>query len=393
MQAPKNGFFYVIDRVTGEFISAKPFTKVTWATRHRPEDRPSDRDARGALRHDRARLSPGSDGAHNWHAMAWNPGAGLVYIPGQDTTGTFAWDPDFQHQMGRMNTGRPRNRPAPVDAATHPGGAPAPAPPPSPAPPAAPAAAARRGPQIVGAGGGQQQSAFLVAWDPIAQKEKWRLTFDRPGITGGTLATAGNLLFHGSNDGSFSAYTADTGRKLWSLMLSPGFANPVTYSIDGVQYVTVATGRSGEQAPGRLYTFAVDGRGAMPSMAPVPPPEDPSGINTAEAIRAEFDRVGLPDEPARALVQQLCGLSPADRCHAVPSARGRLARDGREHGGTRHAGHSGTARAGDRATSRATAGQKEGRAGRPGAAIPRRRYRIRAGVSRPSRALRPSCPP
>ena len=146
-----------------------------------------------------------------------------------------------------------------------------------------------------------------MAWDPIAQKEKWRLTFDRPGITGGTLATAGNLLFHGSNDGSFSAYTADTGRKLWSLMLSPGFANPVTYTIDGVQYVTVATGRSGEQAPGRLYTFAVDGRGAMPSMAPVPPPEDPSGINTAEAIRAEFDRVGLPDEPARALVQQLCG--------------------------------------------------------------------------------------
>jgi quinohemoprotein ethanol dehydrogenase len=300
MQAPKNGFFYVIDRATGEFISAQPFTRVTWASgvdqkTGRPIETPD-----ASYGTTGTRLSPGSDGAHSWHAMAWHPGAGLAYVPGQDTTGTYAWDPDFQHQMGRMNTGRPRNRPAPVDAATHPGGA-VPA-----LPPATPAAPVRRGPQIVGAGGGQQQGAFLVAWDPRTQTEKWRLTFEKPGITGGTLATAGNLLFHGSNDGTFSAYTADTGEKRWSVMLAPGFANPVTYTLGGVQYVTVATGRSGTQAPGRLYTFAVDATGTMPSMDPVPPPEDPSGINTAEAIDAEFDRVGLPREPARALVQQMC---------------------------------------------------------------------------------------
>lgn len=298
MQAPKNGFFYVIDRATGAFISAQPFTKVTWASGvDQKTGRPIE-TADANYGTTGTRLSPGSDGAHSWHAMAWHPGARLVYIPGQDTTGTYAWDPDFQHQMGRMNTGRPRNRPAPADAATHPGGA-APA-------PVTPAAPVRRGPQIVGAGGGQQQGAFLVAWDPLTQTEKWRLTFERPGITGGTLATAANLLFHGSNDGSFSAYTADTGRKLWSVMLAPGFANPVTYMLDGVQYVTVATGRSGTQAPGRLYTFAVDATGTMPSMDPVPPPEDPSGINTAEAIEAEFDRVGLPKDPARTLVQQMC---------------------------------------------------------------------------------------
>jgi len=145
-----------------------------------------------------------------------------------------------------------------------------------------------------------------VAWDPVTQKERWRLTFDRPGITGGTLATAGNLLFHGSNDGTFSAYAADTGRALWSVALAPGFANPITYTLGGVQYVAVATGRSGAQAPGRLYTFAVDAKAPMPSMEPIPPPQDPSGLNTVEALRAEFDRVGLPDEPARALVQQLC---------------------------------------------------------------------------------------
>jgi hypothetical protein len=106
--------------------------------------------------------------------------------------------------------------------------------------------------------------------------------------------------------------------------IAPGFANPITYTLDGVQYVTVATGRSGSQAPGRLYTFVVGGTAAMPSMDPIAPPEDPSGINTAEAIRAEFDRVGLPDEPARALVQQLCS-----GCHQpTVVTRMRLPEDG-----------------------------------------------------------------
>jgi len=70
-----------------------------------------------------------------------------------------------------------------------------------------------------------------VAWDPIAQKEHWRIRFERPGVTGGTLSTAGNLLFHGSNDGGFAAYTPDKGEKLWSIPLAPGFANPITYTV------------------------------------------------------------------------------------------------------------------------------------------------------------------
>src|SRR5690606_40020829 len=98
---------------------------------------------------------------------------------------------------------------------------------------------------------------------------------------------------------------------LWSIQLAPGFANPITYMLDGRQYVTVATGRSGFQAPGRLYTFALDASAPVPSMDPVGPPPDPSGISTAERVREEFDRVGLPDEPGRALVQQLCS-----GCHA-----------------------------------------------------------------------------
>jgi quinohemoprotein ethanol dehydrogenase len=298
MQAPKNGFFYVIDRVTGEFISAKPFTRVTWATGIDPKTGRPIEAPEASYGPEGARLSPGSDGAHSWHSMAFHPGIGLAYVPGQETTGSYAWDPDFQHQVGRMNTGRPRRGPAPRDAATH-GAVNAPAPPAAPPP--------RRDPFVVGGGGGQQQGAFLVAWDPIAQRERWRVTFDRPGITGGTLATRGNLLFHGSNDGRFVAYAADDGKPLWSMPLAPGFANPITYVLDGVQYVTVATGRSGYQAPGRLYTFALDGKGTVPSMTPVPPPPDPSGALTAESIQQEFERVGMPDEPGRALVQQLCG--------------------------------------------------------------------------------------
>jgi hypothetical protein len=217
--------------------------------------------------------------------MAWNPVAGLAYIPGQETSGIFSFDPDFQHQIGRMNTGRVRApRPPAPTAAT----------PPRP-----------RGPSAVGAGGAQQQGAFLVAWDPLAQKERWRIRFERPGVTGGTLATAGNLVFHGSNDGTFNAYTADKGEKLWSVPLAPGFSNPITYSIGGKQYVTVLTGRAGAlAAPARAYTFGLDGKASLPSMNPAPRPEDLT--SGAATVAAEFDRAGLPNGPGRELIQQLC---------------------------------------------------------------------------------------
>jgi quinohemoprotein ethanol dehydrogenase len=114
-----------------------------------------------------------------------------------------------------------------------------------------------------------------VAWDPVPETERWRIRFEHPGVTGGTLSTAGNLVFHGSNDGTFNAYSADKGEKLWSVQLAAGFANPITYMLDGRQYVTVLTGRSGSQAaPGRVYTFALDAKGAVPSMRPQPNPEE-----------------------------------------------------------------------------------------------------------------------
>jgi PQQ-dependent dehydrogenase (methanol/ethanol family) len=291
MHAPKNGFFYVVDRVTGEFISARPFTKVTWASGVDPKTGRPIETAEAAYGLGGSTISPGSDGAHNWHAMAFNPMAGLVYIPGQETSGTYSFDPDFQHQIGRMNTGRRRG---PVGGR---GGGP---------PQNIQGAARPRGPIAVGAGGGQQQGAFLVAWDPVTENERWRIRFDHPGVTGGTLSTAANLVFHGSNDGSFSAYTADTGEKLWSVQLAPGFANPITYMLDGKQYVSVLTGRGGSQAaPGRVYTFALGVKGSVPSMTPEPNPEEMKEI--AVTVSAEFDSAGLPNGPGRELIQQLCG--------------------------------------------------------------------------------------
>jgi len=289
MQAPKNGFFYVIDRESGEFISARPFVNVTWASgvdpvTGRPIENPeANYGFEGSL------ISPGPDGAHNWHAMSWNPVAGLVYIPAQETASVFTKDPDFQHQIGRMNTGRRRRPPRPASAES-------PSPPP------------RRGPTVVGAGGSQQRQAFLVAWDPVAQEERWRIRFEQPGVTGGTLSTAGNLLFHGSNDGSFSAYRADTGETLWSVQLAPGFANPITYMLDGRQYVVVATGRSGFQAPGRVYAFALDANMPVPSMESVPEPPPPLGLtrDATGTVIEEFERAGLSPGPGRDLIQQLC---------------------------------------------------------------------------------------
>jgi quinohemoprotein ethanol dehydrogenase len=235
MQAPKNGFFYVLDRITGEFISAKPYAQVTWATgidpqSGRPVETPEARYGTGGVT-----LQPGPGGAHNWQAMSWNPATGLVYIPGQETRGFYAREAKFEYQIGRFNTGR-RGSPDPD------------APPPPPIPTASST---------------QQLGGFLVAWDPVTQTERWRIKTSQ-GYTGGTLSTAGNLVFHGSAEGHFIAYSADKGEKLWDVELAPSFANPVTYMLDGNQYVSILAGRGGT-SPGRLYTFTLDGKAAQPA--------------------------------------------------------------------------------------------------------------------------------
>lgn len=242
MQAPKNGFFYVIDRVTGEFISAENFVEVNWASGFDQNGRPIE--TLGArVKSEAVEIVPSSFGAHNWHSMSFNKDTGLVYIPAQGVPLTIAPDPKWEH-----NTYKP-------------------------------------GSTMSGANwnlGYLFHVAFpetkpfgtLIAWDPVNQKEAWRSEYISP-WNGGTLTTAGNLVFQGTADGRFIAYNATTGQPLWQTPVTSGvIAAPVTWSKDGRQYVTIAVGWGGiygllntatkYATKGKLFTFELDGKAVMP---------------------------------------------------------------------------------------------------------------------------------
>ncbi|MEX1256282.1 MAG: PQQ-dependent dehydrogenase, methanol/ethanol family [Gemmatimonadota bacterium] len=231
MQAPKNGFFYVLDRITGEFISAQAIAHVTWAshvdpTTGRPVETPEARyDEVGAY------LAPGPRGAHNWEPMSFNPEVGLVFISGQNTQSFYRRNTDFVIRPGQFNTG--------TGGGGGRGGVTAP-----PAP---------------------QPAGFLLGWDPVAQEERWRIPYESS-RNGGTLSTAGGLLFSARNDGRFYAHDPATGRILWEAEIARGPGAMMTYELDGRQYVTMLTGPGGANGPsGRVLTFALDGNASMPN--------------------------------------------------------------------------------------------------------------------------------
>ena len=240
MQAPKNGYFYVLDRKTGKFISGAPYVKVTWSTgldpkTGRPHEAPGMRYEEKPIE-----ASPGPAGGHAWQAMSYNPNTGLVYIPSLDSTFTYIATKEFKPELGVYNWGIVFRPPPPP-----PGAAAGELPP----PPA--------------------NQAFLQARDPATQKEVWRVE----GMNGGgTVTTAGNLVFGAANGGDLVAVNADKGEKLWSAKLMPGLANPATYLVDGKQYVSVLSGRGGKA---RIYTFALDANIPMPARPATPPPAGP----------------------------------------------------------------------------------------------------------------------
>ncbi len=234
MQAPKNGFFYVLDRETGELISAEPYTEVTWATgvdmtTGRPVEAPGARYLA-----ERANLKPGPYGGHNWHPMSFNPETGLVYIPVQDASFVYAQANQFEYRAGAWNTGT--NMAAAIGVQRDP------------------------------------PRGSLVAWDPVAGQARWAVPYTDI-WNGGTLSTAGNLVFQGTADGRFVAYRATDGEKLWEVTVGGGvMAAPVTYELDGIQYVAVMAGWGGSYGlggrgrvvvPGRLLVFALGGTEAL----------------------------------------------------------------------------------------------------------------------------------
>ena len=248
MQAPKNGFFYVLDRATGEFISAEPFVEITWATgidptTGRPIENPEARkydDKSGQL------VIPGPQGGHNWQPMTYSPKTGLVYIPAQDNAMYYQRRKDWVHAKTTETT-------APWNTGTDFG--------------ARPDRPLRFPPP----------RGFLLAWDPITQKSRWRVQHQFM-WNSGLLSTAGDLVFQGHGDGRFVAYHAESGESVWEVNTGGGLiGTPVTYRVDGVQYVSIMAGWGGAgwytgalqyQPPGRILTFAVDGRAKMPEFEP-----------------------------------------------------------------------------------------------------------------------------
>ncbi len=257
MQANKNGFYYVIDRVTGKFISGQPFAMITWAKGLNEETGRPIVNPQAYYGAEAVPITPGTGGAHNWAPMSFHPAHGLVYVP-TTTAGSrlYATNPNFQYKEGLMNTGQSLGRAANINLAGAPKGVDSK---PLPAPPAI-------GPVPVPGSG----TGALVAWDIVGQKERWRAP-QGGGGGGGTVATAGNLVFQVVPDGRLMAYTADKGEKIFEIQtgLRTGMGPPMTYMLDGKQYVALVGGSGGRvvanqeaaQGPGGAPAPAAGGRG------------------------------------------------------------------------------------------------------------------------------------
>jgi PQQ-dependent dehydrogenase (methanol/ethanol family) len=250
MQAPKNGFFYVIDRTDGTLLSANNYIDITWAT-HVDMETGRPVEVEGARYIDSPLdVTPSYLGGHNWHPMSYSPDTGLVYIPVLDFAASYGQPEEFVYRPGVSNTGTSGIIGSlPDDQAER---------------------DALR-PLIKGR---------LLAWDPRTQSEAWRVEHNGA-WNGGALSTAGNLVFQGTADGKFVAYTADKGKRLWEFPTQTGVVAPaMTYEIDGEQYVSVNVGWGGafalvfgefvqaESMPNvsRVLTFKLGADGQLPAV-------------------------------------------------------------------------------------------------------------------------------
>ena len=274
MQAPKNGYFYVLDRTNGKLISAKPFAPINWSTgidmkTGRPIENPASRYSETGKPFNG---TPGPNGAHAWMPMAFNPKTGLVYIPVQDFSFNYVADAKFEPKSIGVNMG--------IDFGAIS----------MPQDPKIKTAA------VAGIGG------HITAWDPIQQKEVWRVGLKGP-WDGGIVTTAGGVLFQGNAAGEFAAYRNTDGKKLWSYdAQGPVMAGPSTFTVNGEQYVAVLSGWGGTyplvsgivahksgnlRNISRVLVFKVGGTGKLPA-----PPIEPVKVlnppaDTADAATVE----------------------------------------------------------------------------------------------------------
>jgi quinohemoprotein ethanol dehydrogenase len=296
MQAPKNGFFYVLDRQTGQLISAEKYVNVTWAKGiDKTTGRPILSDTADYAKQPQFTF-PSPYGGHNWQPMAFNPQTGLVYIPAQEVPFLYVNDAQFKSRKRGFNNGMGLiNQGIPEDGFTI-------------------------------AGLLKMTSGKLLAWDPVQQKAAWQIDFDNP-WNGGVLSTAGNLVFTGTADGKVVAYSADKGEALWQGAAQTGvIAPPMTYAIDGEQYVTVMAGwggalalvggdiakAAGVRSLARVLTFKIGGKASLP---PLPAEE---AMPEVPALTASVETV----QKGRELYHQYCVF-----CHGLAAVGGGTIKD------------------------------------------------------------------
>jgi quinohemoprotein ethanol dehydrogenase len=258
MQAPKNGFLYVLDRRTGKLISAGKIGKVTWA------DHIDLRSGRAVeqknIRYQEGEITiwPSPAGAHSWHAMSFSPKTGLLYIPYMQLGMRYAKRAGENGTLGGLSMSMVEKDP-------------------------------------------EDGKGALVAYDPVRQAVRWKVQHAYF-WNGGVLSTAGGLVFQGTADGFFSAYNALSGKRLWQFDAGLGIiSGPISYSVDGQQYVSVLVGYGASNSLGdlmnvgwkfgaqqrRLLTFRLGGKAVLPpSVLPdrsVHPVDDASvNIDTAD---------------------------------------------------------------------------------------------------------------
>jgi quinohemoprotein ethanol dehydrogenase len=243
MHAPKNGFFYVLDRNGKGLISAQKYTKVTWAERIDVES------GRPVELRNASPVWPSVFGGHSWQPMSFNPMTQLVYLPTMKLSMSFTRiDPD-------------------------------------------------------------DGTGALLAWDPVSQKKRWEVKYADSPWNGGTMTTAGNLVFHGTGRGRLGAYDAGTGKQLWSFDAGLGIVGtPISYEVEGAQFISVLVGYGGStsgflskladygwrynEQPRRLLTFALGQKTQLPPSSPpryqVRALDDPTfQIDAREAAQGE----------------------------------------------------------------------------------------------------------
>jgi len=266
LHAPKNGFFYVIDRATGELISAEEYVPVTWASHidletGRPVENPMARYGTEPVL-----VAPGPGGGHNWFPMAFNPITGLAYFPTYEHWMVYARDDAFEPVTFRSNSGWGGYSGPALEKRL---------------------ALQRLIPEL--------ERTWLTAWDPVRQRAAWKVPLPRHG-NGGVLTTAGNLVVEGTTKQTLSIFRATDGELLWEMPVQTSpVAGPITYLVDGEQYIAVnagfgggaaqverSTGIARHRAPARLLVFKLGGTAELPPLEDAPPAPNPPPLRASE---------------------------------------------------------------------------------------------------------------